>query len=517
MNIRSVVFIAMLVGSSASWAGTAGKSPYNTIITNDIQGVGPNASIKPYICLQDKNGNVTYQLAPGKSVEATRYSGNIYYAGATIRFGGCLQEDTYLGYVGIHFGMVPSLTYNSPDKVHIEYANPAITDSGHLEGFIKYTAIQPNFNLLSAAPSQYSDLNFVGANLSGLEFGKVIDPVVVPNLSQEDVSAKDSDLAEVQSFLKAGMNTIRVPISWGFLQLAGPGKGELNADYFNSYVKPLLETLTSARVNTIVDLHAYMRYSQFGKEYSGCGKEGKCPDGTLVLDPKAYEDVWLKLYALMKADPKIDMNYILLDLVNEPVNVPDDLVFTIQANAIKKLREQGYQGYILVEGNAWSGLHSWRTATWQSSDGGATYSNESLFSRDNFLKAGITDLSKIIINVHQYLDSDFSGTHDQCMMDLTTTGVNGFNLDAFIDYLNRNHLKAIVTEFGAGKDSQTCTQAMNTFLTYLKANSAKDRDSGFVGWTIWSVGHGWGDYNLRVTPASYQMGVLSRHLQPITK
>ena len=310
------------------------------------------------------------------------------------------------------------------------------------------------------------------------------------------------------------MNTIRVPISWGYLQLNGAGVGDLNQDYYASYIKPLLETLTSAQVYAIVDLHAYMRYSQFGKEYSGCGADGKCPDGALILDANAYQDVWTKLYTLMKNDPKINMNYILLDLVNEPVDVPNDAVFTIQAQVIKSLRQQGYQGYILVEGNSWSGLHSWTTYTWKSTDGKTVFSNAQLFSRENFSKAGITDLSKIIINAHQYLDSDYSGTHDQCLTDLTSTGVNGFNLNAFADYLQQNHLTAIVTEFGGGRDSASCQVALKNFLNYLQDNAAKDKDYGFVGWTIWSAGHGWGDYNLRVTPTSYQMQVMKNYLQP---
>lgn len=485
-----------------------------TVITNDIAGVGPNASIKPYFCIQNKYGEVTYALAPGKSIDVTKYSGNSAYVGGAIRFGGCDVRNTYLGYVGINVDGRRTISYQPPSGVHIAYVNPSISFDGRLLGEIRYTAIQSNMDLLPSMPTQYADLPFVGINLSGLEFGKTIDPVVVPNLSIEDASGDYSDLIETQAFLKSGMNTIRVPISWGFLQLGGPGKGDLNLEYYHSYVKPLLETLTSAHVNTIVDLHAYMRYSVFGKEYSGCGQDGKCPDGTLVLDPKPYEDVWVKLYSLMKGNPKINMNYIMLDLVNEPVNVPNDAVFTIQASVIKKLRLQGFEGYILVEGNAWSGLHSWG-ATWESTDGKTQYSNESLFTRENFSKAGIDDLSKIIINVHQYLDSDYSGTHNQCLMDLTTVGSQGFNLDAFVSYLKRNRLKAMVTEFGAGTDSESCSRALMMFLDYLKANPDKNNEGGFIGWTIWSTGHGWGDYNFRVTPGSYQMKILNNYLKPM--
>ncbi len=61
------------------------------------------------------------------------------------------------------------------------------------------------------------------------------------------------------------------------------------------------------------------------------------------------------------------------------------------------------------------------------------------------------------------------------MTDLTTTGPDGFNLNAFAQYLQANKLKAVVTEFGAGTDSATCSTAMDQFLAYLKANSAKKK------------------------------------------
>jgi endoglucanase len=493
---------------------------YAANVTNQITGVGPtHAEVRPYVCIQDGNGQVTYVLKPGETVDANKYADNLYYVGATLRFGGCGESNSYLGYLGLSVNAEHSnkvSAYTPPQGVHIAYVDPAIDADGVLTGAIHYTAIQPNFQFLSAAPSSNADWIFTGINLSGLEFGKVIEPVVIPNLSQEDATGKQSDLAETQAFIKAGMNTVRVPISWGYMQLEGPGKGDLNKDYYDSYLKPLLETLTSAHVYAMVDLHAYMRYSQFGKEYSGCGAEGKCPDGTLVLDAKAYQDIWTKLYAQMKSDPKINLDYILLDLVNEPVDVPNDDVFTIQAEVIKSLRQQGYQGYILVEGNSWSGLHSWTTTTWKSTDGKQVYSNATLFTRENFVKAGVTDLSKILINAHQYLDSDYSGTHNTCLTDLTSQGDNGFNLNAFADYLQKSHLKAIVTEFSGGTDSASCSVAMTKFLNYLKDNAAKNKDYGFVGWTIWSTGHGWGGYNLRVTPTSYHMQVLKNYLQAMS-
>lgn len=510
MKFKSLLSIALMAAGFIQPALAAN-------LTNKIQGVGPaSAPVSPNVCIQDGNGQMTYALLPGATVDANKYSGNDYYVGATLRFGGCDTSNTYLGYLGLglnnqHSNKVQQ--YTPPLGVHIAYKDYALDSSGNLTGKIEYTAITPNFNLLTSAPSQNANWDFVGINLSGLEFSKMIDPVVVPNISEEDASGTYTDLADTQAFIKAGMNTIRVPVSWGYLQVDGPGKGDIYLAYYNSYVKPLLESLTSAKVYAILDMHDYMRYSEFGKQYSGCNVDGPCPDGTLITDVNAYKDLWTKLYTLIKNDPKIDQNYLMFDLNNEPVDVPNDSVFTIQAELIKMLRQQGFAGYILIEGNSWTGLHSWSTASWTSTDGKTTYTNASLFTRENFNKAGITDLTKIIINVHQYLDSNYSGTHDQCVTDLSTTGPDGYNLDAFTEYLKQNHLKAIITEFGGGRDSSSCSVAINNFMNYLKENSAKGKDYGFVGWTIWSAGHGWGDYNLRVTPTSYQMQVLYSYLK----
>ena len=498
---------------------SAMQTSYSASITNKINGVGAkNDLINPYFCIENPTGKIT-AVAPGASIDGNAASGNPYYVGGALRFGGCdANKNAYLGYVAFNLNAQHNnkfASYTPPAGIHVMYANPNIDINGSITGQIQYTVIQPNFNLLPTKPNENAHWNFVGINLSGLEFGKMIDPVVVPNLSADDAEGKNSDLADTQQFLKAGMNTVRVPLHWGFLQLEGPGKGEINQDFYNAYVKPLLESLTAAHTYAIVDLHSYMRYSVFGKQYAGCGADGTCPDGTLITDAKAYQDVWKKLYTLMKNDPKINMDYIMLDLINEPVNVPDDLVFTIQAEVIKTLRQLGSQNFILVEGNSWSGLHSWTTSRWTAQNGKETYTNAALFTRENFAKAGITDLSKILLNVHQYLDSDYSGTHNQCLTNLTTQGADGFNLNAFTDYLQQNHLKAIVTEFGSGTDSASCQGALTQFLNYLQDNSAKNKDYGFVGWTVWSTGHGWGDYNLRVTPTSYQMKVMKNYLQPL--
>ncbi len=485
---------------------------FSAQITNNIDGVGPQGLTRPYICVQNTAGQVGLILAPNQSGDANQASGNKYYAGASLRFGGCNPDNSYLGYIGFSVdasGHNSISGYSPPNGVHVVYSQPNIDSNGVVGGAIRYTPIE--FNPTLHQPQVTPNTFFAGINLSGLEFGQVIEPFVIPNLSNADSKSIQSDLKDTNAFIDGGMNTIRVPISWGYLQLDGPGVGPINLGYYENYIRPLLQTLTQAHVYTMIDLHAYMRYSKFGHEYSGCGANGKCPDGTLILDPAAYQSVWGQLFSLIQQDQTIDKQYIMLDLVNEPVGIPDDKVFTIQAGLITFLRNQGFDGYILVEGNNWSGLHSWATETWTGA-AGKIYSNATLFTRKNFARAGITDLSKILINVHQYLDSNYSGTHDDCQQNLETTGPSGFNLKLFANYLKDNELQAIVTEFGTGKNADSCRAPLTKFMQYLQDNTATNQSGGFVGWTIWSAGHGWGDYNLRVKPGSYHMSILKAAL-----
>ena len=484
-------------------------------ITNQIAGVGPGGSIKPYFCIQNEAKEIT-SVAPGQTVDGNAASGNQYYAGGSLRFNGCSTADTYLGYLGVSLsadGTNNSISSYTPPGggVHVSYSNPSVNSSGVLSGAIVFTPIDINSTLVKA-PTTIPTWHFAGVNLSGLEFDKVVNATVIPNLSITDQSTSASDLANTSTFIQGGINTVRVPMSWDYLQMDGAGKGIISTEYYVNFVRPLIATLTQAHVYTIIDIHAYMRYSIYGKEYSGCGAQGPCPDGTLELDSTAYQSVWGQLLDLLQNDKDIDMKYVVLDLMNEPVSVPDDSVFTIQTDLIKLLRGKNYTGPIMVEGNAWTGLHSWTTEMWTGSNG-TKYTNETLFTRDNFTKAGITDLSNIFINVHQYLDSNYSGTGNSCQSDLSTKGPDGFNLDAFVTYLKNNQLKAIVTEFGAGNDATSCKQPLTDFVQYLKDNAVGDKDYGFVGWTAWSTGHGWGDsYNLLVTPSSYQWGVLGGFL-----
>lgn len=510
------------VGATSSSTVQSSSSSDLTTLTNSLTGVGKEgtpgyAGTVPYICLQDANGNITGAVASGQAIASlSQYSGNLYYAGATIRMGGCdASTDTYLGYIGFNLnptsGVVSLGSFQAATGIHMVYT-PSLTNN-ILSGVTEFTPIESNLSSTAGLKpiSTTLKLPFVGVNLSGLEFSTVINTASVPDLSEVDAGTSNSDLATMQAFVSAGVNTVRVPINWAFLALGGESDATLNLSYWNNFVKPLLETLSTNKVYTILDLHNYMHYSWMGLNIAGCGASSQCPDGILDTNSSDFANIWQNIYAAIKQDPAINQNYLMFDLMNEPAaasgeNLTPTQVYSVEIPVAKALQNSGFTGYILLEGDSWTGLHSWTTQYY--SDG---QTNAMMFSESNLQGAGL-NLNTVLINVHQYFDSDFSGTQGTCQTDLTTVGSNGFNLDAFADYLSQNHLKAMVTEFGGANSvvggQTTCQPAIESFVSYLSKNATTLDSStgGFVGATMWGAGHGWGgnSYVLYISPSAYQ-------------
>lgn len=498
-----------------------------TGLNNQLNGFGKTGTpgytnTVPVLCFQNANGVITAPpLGYGQTLfNLAQYSGNQYYAGATIHAGGCdATNDPYLGYIDFSIspdGPIKFNSYQNKSAVHINFNNLSVNSNGTLTGTPVYTSIDSNLNDSTLSPlSVNRSLPYVGVNLSGLEFSSIINTTTIPDLSITDANdpsmSQYSDLATMRQFVQGGLNTVRIPISWGFLALGGMDDYTLNMTYWTNFVQPLLETLTSAGVYTILDLHSYMHYSWMGNQISGCNSTiSQCPDGTLDTNPNDYVGIWKNIYAQINSDSNIKQQYLMMDIFNEPVAAPGETltatqVYNAEVPVALYLQSQNFPGKILLEGNNWSGLHSWTTLAY--ADG---KTNADVFTKANLEASGL-NTNNILINVHQYLDSDFSGTQSTCQpaSALTSTGTNGFNLDAFSNYLQTNDLQAIVTETGAPTAAQaSCQDTLSQFVSYLNQHAANGSSGGFVGMTLWGAGHGWGNYNLFVGPTTYQFTTL---------
>ena len=501
-------------------------------LTNSISGVGQQGTpgyenTVPVICLVD--GDSVVKVAYGQTIGMSNNA-----SGGAVRMNGCTATDTYLGWISfvVTNGVAnpnPYWPLWSPQDpwFHMSFIPSLVNNT--ISGSVTFTPIASNIAPSSTSPLSSPILNkykmpIVGINLSGMEFGTVINAGSVTNLSVIDKDSGYSDLGLTSDFISAGINTVRLPISWGFLALGGGTHNyTINLDYWDNFVKPALETLTQAKIHTIIDLHTYLHYPQMGVNISGClNQDYGCPDGQLDTDSQDYIDTWTNIYNLIKSDPTIDQAYLMFDLVSEPAadeskeTLDPTVVFEAEVPVAKWLQDQGFTGYILLEGDFWSGLHSWTTKV--GTDG---QSNATVFTRAALEAKGL-DVSKIIMNVDQYFDYNYSGTQNTCIDDLSTVdgpviqgnGGQGYNLQAFADYLKSENLKGIVTEFGGANASKggkpTCESALKKFITYLNTNTVTlDNASGggFVGAIMWGAGHGWGGdagYNLYIGPTSYQ-------------
>lgn len=93
--------------------------------------------------------------------------------------------------------------------------------------------------------------------------------------------------------------------------------------------------------------------------------------------------------------------------------------------------------------------------------------------------AKLTDPSnKIIYEMHQYLDSDGSGTSTACV----STTIGKERLEAATAWLKANGKKAILGETAGGANAQ-CIAALQGMLAYMGDNS-----DVWTGWLWWGAG-----------------------------
>jgi endoglucanase len=126
---------------------------------------------------------------------------------------------------------------------------------------------------------------------------------------------------------------------------------------------------------------------------------------------------------------------------------------------------------IIAPGNGYTGGHSWTTA----------YSGNSPASSEVMYK--ITDpLNNTAFDIHEYLDTDFSGGHAVCAQAAAT------NLAPLTAWLQQYGFKAMITEFGAANGTQ-CASYVTDMVNYMAANDV------YIGWTAWAAGPLWGTYS----------------------
>ncbi|MCA9675732.1 MAG: glycoside hydrolase family 5 protein, partial [Myxococcales bacterium] len=305
-----------------------------------------------------------------------------------------------------------------------------------------------------------------GVNLSSAEWGEGN----LPGTYGTDYTYPTTD--EVDYFAATGMNVVRVAFRWERLQQSLDGA-------FDAAELARLDALvghaTGRGVHVVLDPHNYARY------------RGDVI-GSAAVPRAAYADLWRRLAEHYGGDPRV-----IFGLMNEPNTMPTEDWLAAANAAIAAIRDAGAGNLILVPGNAWTGAHSW-LQDWYGTPNGT-------------VMTGVVDpADRYAIEVHQYLDGDFSGT--SATYQSATVGVE--QLAPFTAWARDHGVRAFLGELG-GAANDTCLQAIDAMLDHVDGNP-----DVWIGWTWWAAGPWWGDYIYSLEPVGGvdrpQLAVLREHL-----
>ncbi|KAH8194702.1 hypothetical protein TruAng_011136 [Truncatella angustata] len=245
---------------------------------------------------------------------------------------------------------------------------------------------------------------------------------------------------------------------------------ETHFDYFKQAVDYVT---TTKGAYAILDPHNYMRYNDPSSQPFSGSVIGNTTDPTAATTAQ-FGEFWGEL-----ASRFADNERVIFGLMNEPHDMATSLVLANNQAAIDAIRAANASNLIIMPGNSWTGGHAWT----EGSDPSSALLNQ---FKD--------PLNNTAIDIHEYLDYDFSGGHLECVSDPAT------NLDDLTAWLKENNLKAFITEFG-GSNSTSCQEMIPEMIKYMADNAE------YIGWTAWAAGPFWGP-NSPCCTNSTQLGSL---------
>ncbi|KAK4539263.1 hypothetical protein LTR36_000841 [Oleoguttula mirabilis] len=320
----------------------------------------------------------------------------------------------------------------------------------HLSIFVAAAGLSA---LAFAAPAheKRTKLQFFGVNESGPEFGTSLPGVYGTDYTWPTLSTYNTLIAK-------GMNTFRVNILMERLTPSGM-TGSLDAAYLGNLTQQV-NYITNAGAYAIICPHNYGRFN-----------------GAIITSTSDFQTWWQHVAAVYKSNSKV-----IFDTNNEYHDMAGSLVASLNQAAINGIRAAGATSqYITAEGNAYTGAWTWTTAT--GTDGKTNAAT----------MVSLTDSSnKLIYQMHQYLDSDGSGTSGTCV----NSTIGSDRLKAATAWLRSNKKQGMVGEFAGGVNS-VCEAAVKDMLSYIDAN-----DDVWTGALWWAAGPWWGTYMFSLEPTA---------------
>ncbi len=289
----------------------------------------------------------------------------------------------------------------------------------------------------------------MGVNLSGAEFGHDRLP---GTLNKDYTYPSRKDLAY---FSDLKMNVVRLPFRWERLQkqIGQPLDAAELAELHR-----VVGWAKEMNLCVVLDLHNFGAY------------HGQVL-GTPSLPASAFVDVWLRLNQSF-GNP----NDTAFGLMNEPAEMPVSRWLAVAQQTVLALRKAGARHLILVASGRWSGAHEFA----KEFDG--------MSSAAGF-RAFTDPLNNFAIELHQYADTDYSGTHTQCIAASRLTDI----LNNITRWAKHEKKRVFLGEFGVPA-SPSCLAGLRALL-----ESTQDKEA-WLGWTYWSAGPWWGSYPLSIQP-----------------
>lgn len=227
--------------------------------------------------------------------------------------------------------------------------------------------------------------------------------------------------------------------------------GAFSTDYLANLTETI-NAITNAGAHAVLDPHNYGRYYD-----------------NIITDVGSFKTFWQNLAGKFK-----DNSRVIFDTNNEYNTMDQSLVLQLNQAAIDGIRASGATSQtIFAEGNSWSGAWTWQQVN------------------DNM--AALNDPSdKLVYEMHQYLDTDGSGTSEACV----SSTIGAERVAGATKWLRDHGKTGVIGEFAGGANSQ-CRDAVEGLLKHLQDNS-----DVWEGAFWWAAGPWWGDYMYSFEPPS---------------
>ncbi|TFY71160.1 hypothetical protein EVG20_g1857 [Dentipellis fragilis] len=298
------------------------------------------------------------------------------------------------------------------------------------------SASSPSNSVCSGSRTKFT---YFGVNESGAEFGNN----VIPGVLGTDYTWPSP--SSVDYFMGKGFNTFRIPFLMERLSPPATGlTGAFDQTYLSG-LKTIVSYITGKGGYALVDPHNFMIYN-----------------GATISSTSTFQTWWKNLSNEFKTD-----SHVIFDVMNEPHDIPAATVFALNQAAVNGIRSSGATSQlILVEGTSYTGA---------------------------WIFGAIKDPNNnVAIEMHQYLDSDGSGTNTNCV----SGTIGSERLADATAWLQANNLKGFLGEIGTGSNAQ-CIQAIQGALC-----SMQEAGGAWLGALWWAAGPWWGTYFQSIEPPS---------------